>query len=153
MIERIKHYFDQLISESASGSSTVTEEVYRVAAAALMTEVIASDYKTQPEEEAALFNIVKQQFGLDDSEADQLLKQAKIANDESTDYFQFTSKINDFCSPEQKIALIESLWRVAFADKKLHHYEEHVIRRVADLIYVPHIDFISTKLRAQKECL
>ena len=46
-------------------------------------------------------------------------------------------------------ALIENLWRIAFADGELHHYEEHVIRRIAGLIHVSHMDFIAAKLRAE----
>ncbi|MEJ2426718.1 MAG: TerB family tellurite resistance protein, partial [Candidatus Thiodiazotropha sp.] len=67
----------------------------------------------------------------------------------STDYFQFTSLINKHYSAEQKVWLIEALWRVAFADQKLHQYEEHVIRRLSELLYVPHSDFIAAKLRVQ----
>ncbi|MBV2123299.1 MAG: TerB family tellurite resistance protein, partial [Candidatus Thiodiazotropha sp. (ex Ctena orbiculata)] len=52
---------------------------------------------------------------------------------------------------EQKIQIIESLWQVAFADRQLHHYEEHVIRRLADLIHVSHGDFISAKHRVMSE--
>jgi uncharacterized tellurite resistance protein B-like protein len=47
------------------------------------------------------------------------------------------------------VALIENLWRIAFADGELHHYEEHVIRRIADLIHVSHMDFIAAKLRVE----
>jgi uncharacterized tellurite resistance protein B-like protein len=44
--------------------------------------------------------------------------------------------------------LLEALWRVAQADAIVHKYEEHLIRRVADLIHVPHRGYIAAKLRA-----
>ena len=66
----------------------------------------------------------------------------------STDYFQFTSLINGAYSPEQKIRLIELLWRIAYANESLHRYEEHLVRKVADLLHVPHSAFIAAKHRA-----
>jgi uncharacterized tellurite resistance protein B-like protein len=45
--------------------------------------------------------------------------------------------------------LVENMWRVAFSDQKLDKYEEALIRKVADLIYVSHQDFIKTKLAAR----
>jgi len=64
-----------------------------------------------------------------------------------TDYFQFTSLINKECSLEQKVRLIESLWKIAFIDGALDMNEEYLVRKIADLLHVPHIDFIMAKNR------
>ncbi|MCU7968532.1 MAG: TerB family tellurite resistance protein, partial [gamma proteobacterium symbiont of Bathyaustriella thionipta] len=69
----------------------------------------------------------------------------------ATDYYQFTKLIAAYFSQPQKIKMIELLWQVAYADNHLDAYEEHMVRRIADLIYVPHHDFIQTKLRVQKK--
>ncbi|RLW56975.1 MAG: hypothetical protein B6D69_00780, partial [gamma proteobacterium symbiont of Stewartia floridana] len=84
-------------------------------------------------------------------EAQTLMNLAEQEHRHSTDYFQFTTLINKNYSYEQKIRIIESLWQVAFADRQLHHYEEHVIRRLADLIHVSHGDFISAKHRVMSD--
>ncbi|MBN1007993.1 TerB family tellurite resistance protein [Amphritea pacifica] len=123
------------------------QAIISLASAALMVEVLLSDYERKPEEQKTLLEVLKTSFSLDQITADELLKQAEKAQRDATDYFRFTSQINEICSPEEKISLIENLWRVAYADGELHHYEEHVIRRIADLIYVSHTDFITAKLR------
>lgn len=132
-----------------AGLEANPEQLVELAGAALMVEVIAADYQQQPEERQALLAAVEHQFGLDPAQAQQLLERAQQAHDQATDYFRFTSDINDHCTPEQKVLLIEGLWRVAYADGELHPYEEHVIRRVADLVHLSHFDFIAAKHRAE----
>jgi len=70
--------------------------------------------------------------------------------DEATSLYEFTREINDHYSPDQKVQLIRAMWTVAYADGKLGKYEEHLIRQVADLTYVPHQDYIRSKLAAKE---
>ena len=56
--------------------------------------------------------------------------------------------VNRACSEAEKLRLVEQLWRVANADSVIHKYEEHLIRRIADLLHIPHRAFIVAKLRA-----
>ena len=62
---------------------------------------------------------------------------------------EFTSLINSNYTLEQKVSLVECLWRIAYADETLHKYEEHLVRKIADLLYVPHSAFIAAKLSAR----
>jgi uncharacterized tellurite resistance protein B-like protein len=94
-------------------------------------------------------DIVRERFALPADEAQTLLECAEAERAEATDYFQFTRMINEHFDPEQKIALIESLWRVAYADDRLTTMEEYLVRKVAELIYVPHAAFISAKHRVE----
>ena len=114
-----------------------------------MIEVAEADFEDTPEEKQAILNIVKTSFKLGESEAEELIQLAREEHTNSTDYFQFTRLINDNFSAQQKIELIENLWRIAFSDNVLNKYEEHVIRRISDLIYVSHRDFMATKIRVQ----
>jgi len=84
---------------------------------------------------------------LSDTETNEILELAREEHADSIDYFQFTSLINQHYSAEQRIELIEKLWQVAFADHQLDKHEEHVIRRISDLIHVSHSDFMKTKLK------
>jgi uncharacterized tellurite resistance protein B-like protein len=146
MMTKLKSFLDTFLPPD-SGSQCDPKKLISLASAALMVEVLLSDYERKPEEKQTLLTLLKSSFSLDPTTADQLLKQAEKAQHEATDYFRFTSQINDLCTPEEKITLIQNLWRVAYADGELHHYEEHVIRRIADLIYVSHTDYITAKLR------
>ncbi|HIP81732.1 MAG TPA: TerB family tellurite resistance protein [Leucothrix mucor] len=149
MINRIKQFFDTKLATDSKTTKAQSEHSSRLAVAALMLEVAESDYKDQPEEKAMLVELSKKSFALDENGANELVELAQKEHTDSTDYFQFTSLINKSYDETQKIKLIENLWEIAYADNELHKYEEHVIRRIADLIYVSHKDFIATKHRVQ----
>ena len=63
----------------------------------------------------------------------------------------FTSVVHDRFDAHEKVKLIECLWRVAFADGNVDKYEEHMLRRIAELLHISHRDFIRTKLEVQAE--
>ena len=150
MLTTIKNFFEKnFIPESSNLAGDSGVKNPQLALAALMIEVAEADFEDTPEERQAILNIVKTSFKLKENEADELIQLAKEEHKNSTDYFQFTRLINDSFSAQQKNQLIENLWHIAFADNVLDKYEEHVIRRISDLIYVSHSDFMSTKLRAQ----
>ena len=109
------------------------------------------DGEVWPEQREAVETAVLEHFDLDKDEATELLELAEAERSDSTDYFQFTSLINGAYKPEQKVSLIELLWHIAFANETLHRYEEHLVRKVADLLHVPHSAFIAAKLRASGE--
>jgi uncharacterized tellurite resistance protein B-like protein len=85
---------------------------------------------------------------LEPAESEALLLSAERQVDGAHDLHQFTSELNRTLSHEDKLRLLEQLWRVAQADETVHHYEEHLIRRVADLLHVSHREFIVAKLRS-----
>jgi len=68
----------------------------------------------------------------------------------ATDYFAFTSRINESYPMEQKIAIIELKWRVAYADGQLSAHENHLMRKIGDLLYIPHGAYVAAKLRARE---
>ncbi len=150
MLNSIKNFFESnFISDSSSSQGGSGTDNPQLALAALMIEVAEADYEDAPEEQTAILNIVKASFNLKDDKAEELIQLAKAQHANSTDYFQFTRLINDHYSAQQKIDLIENLWKIAFSDQTLDKYEEHVIRRISDLLYVSHSDFMATKLRVQ----
>lgn len=149
MMQKIKQFFENHLAPGSSEMEQDPQHALRLAVAVLLFEVAESDYRQHPDEKAALVSAVQEHFHLSPGEARELLQLAAAEHADSTDYFQFTRLINQHYSPPQKVALIEALWRVAFADQKLHRYEEHVIRRLADLLYVPHADFIAAKHRVE----
>lgn len=119
----------------------------RLAAAALLVEVVHVDGAISQEERTALLSGVRTQFALNEEDAKHLLALAESQSQQAVDLHQFTSLINQQFTPAQKAELIEELWRAAYADEVLHRHEDHLIRKVADLLYVPTGTVLSTKHR------
>ena len=133
------------------GSATQVEEQHsiEVATAALLAEIVRLDGETKPGERDAALRAVRSKFGLAVDEAQTLIDLAEQEMREANDYYQFTSVINKRFTQPQKIRVIELLWEVAYADQAATPIEEHVIRKLADLLYVDHRDYITAKLAAR----
>ncbi len=117
-----------------------------LAAAALLIEMTRADYVVDPQEQQTLKDVLGSALELGPTEISELLELASHRADRATSLYEFTRLINDHYSAEEKLTLIECMWRVAYADGDLDKYEERLIRQVSDLIHVPHKAFISAKL-------
>ncbi|GAB3307591.1 tellurite resistance TerB family protein [Haliea atlantica] len=137
----------KLFAVDEQESPAQREHRLKLAAAALLVETARSDF----EEDAALEKALRQALDLPDTEVRSLLAEAGTRADHATSLYEFTRVINDHFSPERKRELVALMWQVAWADGSLHHYEEHLIRKVAELIYVPHEDFIRAKLETRPD--
>ena len=148
MLAQIRSFFEQhLMSPDADEDDQ--EYALRLAIAALLLEMTRMDYEVTDRERAAVTAAVREHMGLAASETEELIRCAEAERTDATDYYQFTSLINQFYTPEQKTHLVELLWRIAYADESLHMYEEHMVRKVADLLYVSHSVFIAAKHKAE----
>jgi uncharacterized tellurite resistance protein B-like protein len=147
MLTALRKFFDQHIAPKADEPQASAERRAQIAAAVLLVEVARSDHDFSAEERQTVLGSVQAKFGLSAAEAQELLALAESQSREAHDIYQFTSKIDASFSPEQKVRLIEELWRAAYADSVLHEYEEHLIRRVADMLHLSHSQFIGAKLR------
>ena len=87
-------------------------------------------------------------LGLGEAECAELLTDAEQQVDRAHDLHQFTAEVNRALAPEEKLRLVEQMWRVARSDATVHKYEEHIIRRICGLLHVSHREFIAAKLRA-----
>ena len=131
------------------GASVDTEHRVRLAAAVLLLEIAWADFDLQEAELAAVGRALGRSFGLDARQVDLLLEAAQAAHEEDTSLYPHLQEINRAFSLDEKERLIEQMWRVALSDSVLDKYEEGQIRRIADLLYLPHSRFIRAKLRAQ----
>jgi len=120
------------------------------AAAALMVEIMAIDHEWAEVEEAHITQLLERSLGFTSVEAKELFEQAKVDHAESNDLYRYTSVINDAYSVEQKQQLLIKLWTVAYADGELDRYEEHMLRKLADLLHLPHSKYIQAKLQARE---
>ena len=118
-----------------------------LATCVLLIEVSISDDSYDDEEKDKIMGILKNKFNLDDIQINVLLEIADKKNQEMISLYDWTSKVNDIYDYDQKKDLIKLLWDVAFADGRIDKYEDHTIRKIADLIYVKHEDFMKAKHR------
>jgi uncharacterized tellurite resistance protein B-like protein len=120
------------------------------AAAVLLLEVARADYAHQPAERAVLRAGLAKEFGVPEAELDALLDQAELRAKESVSLFDFVQTLNRTMTADDKRALLRLLWDVAHADGHVDPHEEHLLRRIADLLHLSHADFIRGKLDAAK---
>lgn len=149
MLNQIKLFFEQHLA--LSGPEDSLEEKLQIATAVLFLEMMYMDDKVDPTEQQIILSLIHQNFSLTDDQATSLIELAEQQRKQATDYFQFTSLINKEYSLEQKVRLIESLWKIAFIDGVLDMNEEYLVRKVSDLLHVPHTAFIMAKNRIGPE--
>jgi uncharacterized tellurite resistance protein B-like protein len=149
MLRKIQKFFDERLLPGGVSGDSDTEHVLRLAIAALLLEMTHMDGEVWPEQRKAAETAVLDHFDLEEEEVKELLALAEAERAESTDYFQFTSLINDAYTQDEKIRLVELLWHIAYANESLHKYEEHMVRKIADLLHVSHKAFIAAKFRAR----
>jgi uncharacterized tellurite resistance protein B-like protein len=110
-----------------------------------------ADFTEKAEERRAVADNLLRFFDLTPEETETLVRLAKREADESTSLYPFTHLIHEHYTPEQKCEVVEMLWRVSYADGHKDMHEEYLVRKIADLLYVPHKDFIRTRHRVEQE--
>jgi uncharacterized tellurite resistance protein B-like protein len=152
MLSALKKLFEERIApEVVKEAPEAREKGLRLAAAALLFEVVRADATVREEERTVVRTAVQSTFALDREEADDLVRLAEEASRASASIYEFTSLVDRELPPEQKKRLVELLWLVAFADGEKNAREEHLVRRIAGLLHVPHPDFIDAKIKARAE--
>ena len=148
MLNTIKEFFEKNMSLETEED---IEHRLKLATAALMIEIMKQDGETKNEEVDSVKKALRTKFELTKTEIDELFTLASEEARQSVDLYQFTSLIREHFSQEKKIKTIEYLWTVAYADNHLDAHEEHLIRRIADLLYVTHQDFMKAKHKVQEK--
>ena len=151
MVLSLRKIYEQFIQPASGKTDAVSEHAIQVATAALLIEITKADGKVREDERKAVMQTIQSQFNLTDDETKSLKELAKEKIRDATGYYEFTSLINKGLSYEQKVEIIEHLWGIALIDKHLDKHEEHAVRKIADLIYVEHKDFIEAKLKIKKK--
>ncbi len=150
MLKAIREFFDRCIRPAAIPAAEADlQHRLQVAAAALLIEMMRMDARIEDVEREAVIRAIRDHFDLTREETESLLALAEQEAQRATDYYQFTSLINREFTPAQKERMIELMWQVAYADGEIDKYEDHLVRKIADLLYVPHSAFIAAKLRAR----
>ncbi|CAG0946413.1 hypothetical protein GPROT2_03728 [Gammaproteobacteria bacterium] len=150
MLRTLKDLFDSLKPPAATEPPQQGEHLLQLAAAVLLVEVMRSDTQMDDGERSAVLAALQRKFALAADERERLLELAEQTARDAHDFHSFTSRINEGFDFPQKVRMIEALWEVAYADGQLSAHENHVIRKICDLLHVPQGAYISAKLRVQQ---
>lgn len=129
--------FLTFIAETVSGRAAdrpFADNDYRLAAAALLIHVISLDGEPSADERHKLQLVIEDRFNLDEARARQLIAAASEAEDESVDLYRFTSRINRDVDAAGRRRIVEMMWEMVFADRRVSELEESVVWRAADLL-------------------
>lgn len=148
----MKRFFrERVLDETGKPTPADREHALRLAASALLFEIVRADSAVKDEERTVMRTAIQGTFGLSASEAGELMLLAEQKSRDAVSLYEFTSLVDKGFSAEQKKRVVELLWLVCFADAEKHALEEHLVRQIAGLLHVPHPDFIDAKIRARAE--
>jgi len=143
MIKKLQHFFDQKIQSISGGRvENLPERALQLATACLLIEVSRADFHIDAKEKQAIAAAIQAFFSLSAEETREIIELAESEVDDVTCLFEFTRLVNENFDQSQKLKIVEMMWRVSYADLDKDKYEEHLIRKISDLLYVSHSDFI-----------
>ncbi len=150
MLRTIQRFFESRIDPGHRDLRQSDHHRLQVATGALLIEMMRTDVESTEGERAVVLAALRSKFDLTPEETRELVALAEAEADDAIDHYQFTSLIKTGFSPEQKRKVVEYLWAVAFADDNADKHEEYLVRKIANLIGVPHKEFIEAKLRVRE---
>ena len=142
MLKNLREMLGRSLGATEEQTREEREHALKLATAALLIEVVRADYHENLTENEAVFAQLKQFFDLSESEASLLVREAEREADHAVSLQGFTRQLHEQLSLGEKHSVIEMLWRVALADEHLDKHEDHLVRKLADLLYVSHADLI-----------
>lgn len=152
MINKLKEFFKNEIAFSASsGTKAQQQHSLEQACALLLMEVSNADFEQSDVEKEKIKQVLQSLFNLSDEKLAELFEFSHQASKDTISLHPFTSMINDSYEYEQKVTLLGLMWKVAYVDDELDKYEEAVIRKVAELLYISHSDYIKVKHHAEDD--
>lgn len=148
MLRKLAALFDGALAREADDAEA-REHALRVATALLLIEVAKADYSEDLAEDEAMLAGLKQFFALDDASVALLMAEARRTADAAVELQQFTRRLHEQLTVAEKHRVVEMLWQVALADSRLDKHEDHLVRRIAELLYVSHSDLIRIRNRVR----
>jgi uncharacterized tellurite resistance protein B-like protein len=127
------------------------EDDFRLAAVALLVHTATIDGTFTETERKRLRAIVKQQYGLADEAADELIAEAVEVERRSIDLYQFTSKLNRTLDEKGRARIVEMMWQIVFADGSITEFEDNLIWRAADLLGISREERIALRERVSAQ--
>jgi uncharacterized tellurite resistance protein B-like protein len=149
MFDLLKRFFNKEKETDPNNVEPETGHDTIVATCALLVEIARIDNTFTPEEMETVISILKEKYNLSRENADALIQEAEKQLDESVDLWQFTKLINENYSNQEKMEIIETLWRVVYVDGKMDKYEHYLMSKLQHLLRVSHNQLIDAKLKVK----
>ena len=146
----MKKWKERLLKGLTAEPIEDTKEKYdrvQVATCVILLEVAKYDFELSSIEEETTKAILKHEFSIPEEAIEDLMKIAEEKREESVDLWEFTNVINQNFSREERMKMMESAWKIIYADEKLDKYEDHYVHVLAGLLRLRHEDLIEAKLR------
>ncbi len=150
MISSLKKFFSPSVADLTVDAGRDPEHDIRIATCALFLEMARIDEKFTPEEMETVLAIMQEKYGLSRENADALVAEADKELEDSVDLWQFARLINENYSIDEKMEIIEILWRMVYVDGKMDEYEHYLMNKLKNLLRLSHDQLIGAKLRVLK---
>jgi uncharacterized tellurite resistance protein B-like protein len=147
MFHIFEHIFNQDAAEGSKKDGRKSEHAIRVATCALFVEMARIDGRFTPAETDMILSILQEKYGLSREHADALMAEADKELEQSVDLWQFAKLINENYSIDEKMEIIETLWRMVFVDGKMDRYEHYLMNKLKNLLRLSHDQLIEAKLK------
>jgi len=138
---------------AAEGGHAIAERQLQMAAAILMVCVVHADHASRQDEHRVLERALGRGLDIGAEEAAVVVRTAEESIERGGSFSQSLARLDARCTREQKRRLVESLWRIAFADAELAGQEEYLVRKIAGRLSLTTADLVETKVRAREAFL
>lgn len=137
----LKALFDSIVSnlvtsDVSNANPECRSRAIQKATAVLMIDVALADKVFEASELDRILQLAASHFGLDAGETAELVESARSDAEELVSLHEFTQLLHKHLKDDEKAAIIEMLWRVAYADGRLDKFENSLVLKISDLLYV-----------------
>ena len=136
MIKRLFVQVVETITATDAETADSRETALRLATAVLMIDVARADYVFDESEFDRVLKLVEVHFGLTPEQAAELVIEAGDKAEDIVDIHEFTRLLHDHLTEDEKAQIIALLWQIAYADGRLDKYEDSLVLKISDLLYV-----------------
>ena len=153
LVREIQDFLDRQWPPAADDTLAITDRHLQLAAAVLMVCVVRADHESRQDEYRVLERSLTRALDLPEEEAAVVVRVAEEAIARGARFPAVVERLARGCSAGQKSRLVETMWRIAFADAELAGHEEYLVRKVALQLGLRTADLVETKVRAREEFL
>lgn len=146
-MDLIKRFFDKSTKDSTKDKGEDKSHDIRVATCALFLEMANIDGEFSQSERESIVRTLKEKYDLSDEHAASLLEASNEELKGSIDLWQFTNRVNQNYSMDEKLRIIETVWEIAYADRRLDKHEDYLVHKLAKLLRLTHKQMIDAKLK------
>ena len=156
--DALAEMFQELLETPEDPARTAASDLpsdrrLQLAGTALMICVVRADNTVRQDEHRALEKAVGRTLGVTPDRAARIVRVVEEHFGDEVPFYRFVRLLDEGCSIEEKKRVVESLWRVAFADAELQSHEEYLVRKVAENLHLSTADLVETKVRAREAFL